>query len=407
MPASLLDLARDPATPGARLHGLAAQEDPAVRLAVAANPALLRETMGALVIRVGRERETATSEALARAILGNPAMEFFLIEDASWLLRLPAGALLELARSAALTPVVWMALRGHEDFRIRMRLLHSPLAPPGSWREAGFASEFDALVAALGCEGQPAAQLAMARAMIAHPELTRRLREQPSWLREQVGSVALALARAPSLTRHLWGILREGASMADVKLSLVRSPVAPPEAWSLLDLPTGGAWDLEGEMLNAVDLEGLLRCPSPDAFTALNFTGNHLEDRDLVVLFRGPVFPRLTALDLSNNLLGYRGTEGVDALVQSTSFPALTALDLSDNLLDNAACVALSRGAFPCLRELHLSDNKVSEEGIRALVQAAFFPSLMDLSIQPAMLDETSRAILLDAATAHPHLRLS
>jgi hypothetical protein len=64
-------------------------------------------------------------------------------------------------------------------------------------------------------------------------------------------------------------------------------------------------------------------------------------------------------------------------------------------------------GTFPALRELRLTGDQVGREGIRALLGAPFFPSLTSLALDLAKLDGGSRMLLLDAAAAHPHLRLS
>lgn len=275
-----LDRARDPRTPPdqlARLARRATHEGASVRLAVAANPSASRGTVEAIL---GATGDGAGAAELA-AVLGNPSLPLWLLEDPTWLHRQPLGAVTALARSPALTPVQWEALHWH-------------------------ASPY-------------------------------------------------------------------------VRLLLLRSPVAPPDAWHRLSLDAEGAWDLSGSGIDGDDLEYLARHPVVTAVTRLDLGGNRLRDGGLRALFCSPNFPRLTALDLSDNGMS---AEAICALTRSTSFPALTELRLCRHIVNGRTMEALARSShLPRLTRLHLQNCFLVDADVIELARTtAYQLTLLDLA---------------------------
>lgn len=461
-----LEQARDPHTPADQLARLAGHEDGAVRVAVAANPSTSRATVEELLHATGDGME---AEVLT-AVLSNPSLALWLLEDPAWLHSLASWKIHEMARLPSFPTIVWDVLRTHPDVEVRMALMHSSGAPPQAWRQFGFPTEPDALLASLDVwteevgpdEGR--SQTLLDR-FLAHPEVPDRLRAAPSWLRLQTGLAAHVLARSTALTPALWEALHRNESL-HVRLGLLGSPVAPPDAWIRLALPGGGAWDLHHSGLINADLELLARSPDVTAITQLNLASNMLEDSGLLAMIHSPNFPLLTVLDLSNNMISTEAicelarsasfpalndlnlgrcvvcSEGLAALAHSISFPHLThlrlacsfigdadvvelarttslrlaLLDLSDNAtvsggggsaVGNAGAIALSRSAaLTGLTHLDLSKTQVSDEGALALTRAPFFPHLTVLRLADCPLSLEGREALQAAAARFPRLTL-
>ncbi len=372
--------ASDPETPGALLHELAWHESVEVRLAVAGNPAASRETLDALLdlATTSDEAEALWAGPVVAAILGNPGVEFVLLDDPQWLLEQSSFVCFTMASSPRLLPSLWHALREHKDERVRMRLITSPAAPPAAWLLFGFESELDALLRLLILEDDPAAQASLIATMAGHAELASWLQIRPSRLASLPPQKQLALAGSPALTPLLWEALCSQES-ARLKLLLARSPAALPGAWQRLGLPTEGPVDLSFAELGASKLEGLRDCPYTDSFTALNLARNGLRDEAIGSLTEGVVFPRLASLDLSENDLGPRGAEG---LARSAAFPALRSLALARNPLRGGGVAALAGSSFfSRLVELSLWDTGPGEEGILALARSSAFPELRALDL--------------------------
>ena len=491
--------ARDPATRADRLHTLASSGREPVRLAVAANPSTRRQTIDALLAGAHEARSPHAVTRMAAAVLGNASLPLWLLADPAWLASLEPGSADALARSPALTPLGWHALRTHPDRSVQLTLVWSPAAPPEAWRLFGFATEPDALLAAieevpdqtlctslirsfmnhpdvparlrddpawllrasrwltdslacsptltplvwhalrdypddmvraslltspaapadawrhLGLAGETDALLLRAsqehdderrapliEAIIAHPELPARLRDDPTWLQGEGHRVIDSLIDSPTFTPVLWEALRQHRARFQEReyrpwsnlLKLLRSPVAPPDAWTLLGLPTEGTWDMEPND-NRVDEEGVEAMTSYPIVTAVKellFGGNELTDRSALALARTTVFPELTCLSLVSNEIG---DAGLATLAQSTAFPRLSVLRLPHNPVGDAGLAALARStAFPHLTELDLQQTRVGDRGVRALLRSIVFPSLARLDLTGTRLSNAGATAL-------------
>ncbi|RYE78525.1 MAG: hypothetical protein EOO74_05155, partial [Myxococcales bacterium] len=132
----LLAEARDPQTTADQLHELFLSDVPEVRLAVVANPSVRRQTVEDM-LHLTDVFEARDQASLAEAVLSNPSLPLWLLDEPIWLERQPMAAAVALACSAHLGLTMWSALRGHPALRVKLKLLRAVVAPPDAWRRLG------------------------------------------------------------------------------------------------------------------------------------------------------------------------------------------------------------------------------------------------------------------------------
>lgn len=254
-----------------------------------------------------------------------------------------------------------------------MAVMFSPVAPPQAWRQFGFATELDALLGALDqCGGEEPEEREAREHLLdrfqSHPEVPARLRDDPDWLCRHAGPAVYWLSESRDLTPALWDALRRHKEW-NLRITCLRSSVAPADAWTRLGLPTEGSWDLFNSGIEDVDLEYLARYPIVTDITHLNLGENYLHRDSLLSLLGSPNFPRLVTLDLSKIR---RVAEVMPELARTASFPELTELTLTSCELPDASLVELARSSrHPHLRRLYIRGSLVTDAGVIELARSS------------------------------------
>ncbi len=388
-------MAADPRTSPAELTRLAGHHDLDVRRRVLANPSTPRA-----IIDAALTRPTGTSlwEAAVDAAMSNASLPLWLLADPDWLRRQDWSTALRMARSPALTLAGWEALAGHASDRMSAALMSSPAAPVDAWRRCGFASELDALRAVLEDSEDDTVVQILVVDFLEHPGLAARLRDEPDWLRRDTPRATRALAGSRVLTPTIWQALC-GHPDERTRLALLRSPLAPADAWAALGLPSSGTWDLSEAGLEGDDLRDLARRPQLAGLTGLSVWS---DDRGAIAdLLRSPFLTGLTSLAMPQFRMNLPVLE---ALSEGVFRDQLTSLELPYNGLGDLDSSALAPlGQLGALVSLDLSHNRLTDGYMEDLFTEWSFASLTSLDLEDNELTiEAMEWLYVWAAHARP-----
>ncbi|MCY2967409.1 MAG: TIGR02996 domain-containing protein [Planctomycetota bacterium] len=164
------------------------------------------------------------------------------------------------------------------------------------------------------------------------------------------------------------------------------------------------------------DLEGIAKCPQMGQIESLQLSDCEADDEGLGAIFASPHFHSLTDLKLAGlplsdelveqlaqspisrqlkrlNLDGCELTSrAMESLAKSPGLQQLEDLDLGGNKLGDpelkllAACSSLRN-----VRRLILNELRPTADGVQALVQAAFFPTLEVLDLSRSRLEDPAK----------------
>ncbi|MBS0261841.1 MAG: TIGR02996 domain-containing protein [Planctomycetes bacterium] len=166
-------------------------------------------------------------------------------------------------------------------------------------------------------------------------------------------------------------------------------------------------------LVGNIDLKGVAQCPQMAQIESLQLSQCEATDEGLAAIFASPFFKSLTDLSLQGlplsdelveqlaqspmarqlkrvNLDGCElTTAAIAALVKSPGWQQLEELGLGGNKLDDAALKLLAGCAnLGHVRRLTLNELRPTAEGITALVQASFFPTLEVLDLSRSRLED-------------------
>ena len=169
-------------------------------------------------------------------------------------------------------------------------------------------------------------------------------------------------------------------------------------------------------LAGSIDLEGLAKCPQMGQIESLQLSDCEITDEGLAAIFASPHFHSLTALKLSYlplsddvvehlaqspisqqlkrlNLDGCElTTAAIESLAKSPGLQQLEELYLGGNKLEDAALSLLAGCSnLRNVRRLNLSELRVTADGVNALVQAAFFPTLEVLDLSSSRLEDPAK----------------
>ncbi|RYE93982.1 MAG: hypothetical protein EOO75_03110, partial [Myxococcales bacterium] len=321
------NVARNPTSSAAQLHALARHNNPNVRAAVAGNPGARRDTIDLVLADLAREGERQQA-AVVDALLGNPGLPVWLFLDLLLLSRQPPDIARVMARSPALTPLLWAALAGQASWRVRLTLLRSPAAPPDALAQIGL---------------HAATALEMAHEHLADEDLLTMV-EAPGVF----AATSLDLSHNVHLTDDAFAALTRSAAFP----ALERLTVA-------------------GTFFGPLAAGALAASTSPRRLEWLDLRETEAGDEAALALAQSTAFPRLRHLDLSVNLEESRnsvGDAGAVALAQATGLGQLRLLDLSGGSVGDIGVQSLAQSrAFPRLEELRLVGTCLDDAGLRAL----------------------------------------
>ncbi len=259
-----------------------------------------------------------------------------------------------------------------------------------------------------------ASSLAETTALAASPHLglLRSLSLRPNWprlmdpptLAALFGKGAFLTLEELQLDGHPFGDqgashLGENAPARLRSLSVSSALLGPAAAGHLLPLLRRHGFRTLDARDNHLGDEGLagLAASGPPGLESLCLAKNDITEAGLVPLHSGQ-FPRLSALDLSNNPI--RGAAAA-ALVASPALPALSSLNLSYIELQESDIARLAEHpAAARLKELHLYGVPLSDDAVRLLARSPHLANLEVLDLSSAGWgDEAARAL-----AASPHL---
>jgi uncharacterized protein (TIGR02996 family) len=137
--------------------------------------------------------------------------------------------------------------------------------------------------------------------------------------------------------------------------------------------------DLCGRDLGNGGVNLLVRSPYLTRVQVLDLGFNGLDDAGVRVLAKASTLPQLHELSLGGN--EQITAEGVRFLAESPFFAGLSALDLSGNDVNDAGVRAVSEGrATARLRSLKLANNHIGDAGVAALLGSALLGRMLDRS---------------------------
>jgi uncharacterized protein (TIGR02996 family) len=204
-----------------------------------------------------------------------------------------------------------------------------------------------------------------------------------------------------------------GAGMPEVLEDLFQAPLGRTVRG--LHFHTG--YESLNDIVDALNTRGPLERLS---FSVMGVTADHVRR-----LFAGPVGAELTELGLRDEPLGGDGlfaladdlpeglrdlelsavgtpADGLEALARCDRLANLRRLNLSRNsrtpLTPRAAKVLSLSRSLAGLRSLDLSDCQLRDKGVRHVVQARFWPNLVELDLQKNPISAVGVKHLLDAA---------
>lgn len=167
-----------------------------------------------------------------------------------------------------------------------------------------------------------------------------------------------------------------------------------------VDLPGDGVASLLHAEVRTLSMTGVTgaaldrELSRPCALRGLRLTSCRLTAAEAEALLSTPQLPELTELALV-------GCELTAASVHALRHPRLTTLDLSENLAGPALAAAVVNAAPAGVRELHLARTRVGDEGAALLANSPWAAGLRRLGLRGTTITDSGA----EALAASPYLR--
>ncbi len=166
-----------------------------------------------------------------------------------------------------------------------------------------------------------------------------------------------------------------------------------PEALACLQQRSLVALDLRDSNCRNEGVAALLGQASLPRLSILSLAGNRITGPGIRDLAGSDLLARLSVLDLSDN--GHPGRSGWLTLFASDRVTGLESLSLRNCRLDDTLVTALAGSPhLGRLQALDLGDNPLTQEGLRALADAAGLPALRYLLLRNSAVEEEVLAAL-------------
>jgi hypothetical protein len=177
-------------------------------------------------------------------------------------------------------------------------------------------------------------------------------------------------------------------------LSLAMNPIGREVAQAIASSPYFSKLSMLDVRECGIEEEGALflaLSPSMAALTSLDVWGNKLGPRGLSALISSPYLKRLSSLSLGSGVLRL--------LPGAFWAETICSLDLRwSGLCDDDILLFANIGPLPVLARLNLEGNPLTIEGVMALLQSPFLPSLRELYLgREPLTDEQWFELLSDA----------
>jgi uncharacterized protein (TIGR02996 family) len=216
------------------------------------------------------------------------------------------------------------------------------------------------------------------------------------------GFIEAITIQASTFLRHGENLLR-AAPVRETRLS-----DAWPRMGELVACPHLArltALDLSSNLIGADGLRALLASPHIGRLRQLELSGTGIGSVGLDDLLEGEkLLPELTALDLGGNGLS---DEDAALLAASPLSARLRAIELANNDLSDAGVAALAGGGLERVRSLGLAWNAVRAPGVRALTGSRLWPGLAELDLSYTPVGNARAEELLAAPLVAPLRALS